>query len=165
MADLSGNPWNFVAADQAITAAITSIARNGVGSALITTTAPHGIVQDQFISVQQTTILGWRGGYRALAIPSTTTILVAIAGYQSLLANNGANGNVLTAAYMQEIEVTQMLWDGPAANAILSLTDLTGRTVWNPTAVTGGTLTYAKVFPIMGLVINALPNGTLQVSV
>lgn len=168
MADLSGNPWNFVTADVAVSAAISSIVRNGIGSALITTGAAHGIVQDQFISVQGTTIKGWRGGYRVLAVPSTTTLLVAIDPTQSLLANNGANGNVLTAAYMQLIEVTQMLWDGPAASAVLSLTDLSGRTVWNPTASAtagNGTLTYMKAFPIFGLVINALPSGTLQISV
>jgi hypothetical protein len=165
MADISGNPWNFVTADVALTAAITSITRNGSGSALITTTAAHGMVQDQYISVQGTTVAGWRGGYRVLAAPSTTTLLVGIAPQQSLLANNGANGNVLTAAYTQEIEVTQILWDSPTINGVLSLTDLSGRTVWNPTAVSGGTLTYAKVFPIAGLVINALPSGTLQISV
>lgn len=168
MADLSGNPWNFVTADVALTAAITSITRSGIGSALITTTAAHGMVQDQYISVQGTTITGWRGGYRIVAVPSTTTLLVNIALQQSLLANNGANGNVLTAAYMQLIEVTQMLWDGPAASAVLNLTDLSGRTVWNPTASAtagNGTLTYMKAFPIFGLVINALPSGTLQISV
>lgn len=163
--DLSGNPWNFTSADVATSTAITSIVRNNQGSALITVASTAGIVPDQFISVQGATPAGWRGGYRVLTVPSATTLLVGITPQQSSLANGGAVGNVLAAAYMQEVEVTQMLWDSPAAAGVLLLTDLTGRTVWNPTAVTGGTLTYAKVFPIMGLVINALPSGTLQVSV
>lgn len=166
--DLSGNPWNFVTGDVATTSAITSIVRNGQGSALITVASTAGIAVDAYISVQGTTVVGWRGGYRVLSVPTATTLLVAITPQQATLANNGANGNVLTAAYMQLIEVTQMLWDSPAAGAVLSLTDLTGRVVWNPTAsatVGNGTLTYMKAFPIFGLVINALPSGTLQISV
>lgn len=168
MADISGNPWNFVTADVAATSAITSITRNGFASALITVASTASFVQDEYISVQGTTITGWRGGYRILAIPSATTLLVGIAPQQALLANNGANGNIFSAAYMQLIEVTQMLWDGPAASAVLSLTDLTGRVIWNPTASAtagNGTLTYMKAFPVYGLVINALPSGTLQISV
>lgn len=166
MADLSGNPWNFTSADVATSSAITSIVRNNQGSALITVASTAGIAVDAYISVQGTTVIGWRGGYRVLTVPSATTLLVAITPQQSALANNGANGNVLTAAYMQLIEVTQMLWDTPTANAALLITDLTGRTVWAPTSpTTGGTLTYMKAFPIFGLVINTLPNGTLQISV
>ena len=166
MSDISGNPWNFTSTDAATSAAITSIVRNNQGSALITTTAPHGMAVDQYISIQGTTVTGWRGGYRILTVPSTTTLLVAITPQQATLANNGANGNVLTAAYMQLIEVTQMLWDTPVAAAVLLITDLTGRTVWNPTAPTaGGPLTYMKAFPVFGLVLNTIPNGTLQISV
>ena len=165
MADISGNPWNFVAADQALSAAITSIVRNNQGSALITTTAAHGMVQDQYISVQGTTIIGWRGGYRILNVPSTTTLLVGITPQQWLLANNGANGNVLTAAYMQLIEVTQMLWDQATTGSLL-ITDLTGRIVWNPASpALSGTLTYMKAFPIFGLVLNTIGSGLLQISV
>lgn len=165
MADISGNPWNFTSTDAAISAAITSIVRNNQGSALITTTAPHGMAVDQYISIQGTTVTGWRGGYRILAVPSTTTLLVAITPQQATLANNGANGNVLTAAYMQLIEVTQMLWDGATTGSLL-ITDLTGRIVWNPTSpALSGTLTYMKAFPVFGLVINTLGTGTLQISV
>lgn len=166
MADLSGNPWNLTVADVAVTTAITSIVRNNQGSATITVASTAGIVQDQYISVQGTTIIGWRRGYRVLNVPSATTLIVGITPDQWLLANNGANGNVLTAAYMQLIEVTQMLWDSPVANATMLLTDLTGRIVWNPTApTTGGAVSYMKAYPIFGLVVNQLPSGTLQISV
>jgi len=166
VAEISGNPWSFTSSDQATSASISSIVRNGQGSALITTSGAHGIAVDAYISVQGTTTeKGWRGGYRVLMVPSTTTLLVGITPQQSLLANNGANGTVLTAAYTQLIEVTQMLWDGPTAADVLSLTDLTGRLVWNPTAVTGGSYTYMKSFPIFGLVLNAIPSGKLQISV
>jgi len=163
--DLRGNPWTFTTADVATSTAITSIVRNNQGSALVTTTAVHGLANDNYISIQGTTILGWQKGYRVLAVPSTTTFLVGITPDQSLLANNGANGNVLTLIYRELIDVTQMLWDGPTSGGVLLVTDQFGRTVWNPTAVTGGSLTYMKAFPIDGLVLNAMPTGVLQISI
>jgi len=165
VADLTGNPWNFVSSDQATSTAITSIVRNGQGSALITVASTAGIAVDSYISVQGTTVTGWRGGYRVLMVPSATTLLVGITPQQSTLANNGANGNVLTAAYMQNIEVTQMIWDGATTGTLL-VTDLSGTTVWNPASPAfSGTLTYMKAFPVAGLVINTLSAGTLQISV
>jgi hypothetical protein len=165
MANLQGNPWNFTTADVAATAAISSIVRNGTGSALITTTGAHGLAANQFISVQGASPSGWNRGYRIETVPSTTTLLVKITEPQSLLANAGAAGNIYTMAYVGLIEVTQMLWDGPTAAGVLLLTDASGITLWNPTAVTGGSLTYMKAFPVNGLVINAMPTGVLQISV
>ena len=72
MAQISANPWFFTNADQATTAAVSSIANN-VGSILITTAGAHGIVQDQKFSVQGTA--SYNGSYRAIAVPSATTIL------------------------------------------------------------------------------------------
>ncbi len=160
--DLRGNPWSFVAADQATTTAITSIVRNGQGSALVTSTA-HGRLPDDYISIQGTTIQGWQKGYRVLAAPSANTFLVGITPDQFLLANNGANGNVVTLIYRELIEVTQMLWD--ATTGTLLVTDQFGRTVWNPTAGASGPATYMKAFPINGLVLNTIGSGILQISI
>lgn len=165
MSDKTGNPWNFTSTDQATSTAITSIVRNGQGSALITVASTAGIAVDQYISVQGTTVVGWRGGYRVLMVPSATTLLVGITPQQSTLANNGANGNVLTAEYMGNIEVTQMLWDGATTGSLL-VTDLSGTTVWNPSSPAfSGTLTYMKAFPVAGLVLNTITSGLLQISV
>jgi hypothetical protein len=165
MADLRGNPWNFLPADQAATASISSIVRNNQGSALITTSGAHGLTGNPFISVQGVTPQGWTGGYEVLAIPSTTTLLVPIQMPQTLLANAGAGGAIFVPAYMHEIEVTQMLWDNPTAGGTILLTDLKGVTLWTTTPVAGGTFTYMKCFPVFGLVINTLPTGLLQISV
>jgi hypothetical protein len=164
VSDLRGNPWTFTTADVATTTAITSIVRNGQGSALVTSTA-HGRALDDYISIQATTILGWQKGYRVLAVPTVNTFLVGITPDQYLLANNGANGNVVSLIYRELIEVTQMLWDGPTAADVLLVTDQFGRIVWNPTAVAGGSLTYMKAFPINGLVLNTMAHGILQVSI
>jgi hypothetical protein len=168
MADLRGNPWSFLTTDQAATASITSITRNGQGSALVQLAgALTGLAKDLYISIQGTTILGWQKGYRVIDLgTAANSFLVSITPDQFLLANNGANGAVFTLAYRELIEVTQMLWDSPTAGAVLSVTDQFGRLVWNPTAIdAGGSLTYMKAFPINGLVINALPSGKLQVSI
>jgi hypothetical protein len=167
VADIRGNPWNFTSADVSTSIAITSITRNGARSATVVATA-HGHAVGDYISIQNPSVSAWAGAYRIESVIDANTFTIRIEDWRSSLANAGAQGNVLSILFpqlAQIIEVTQMLWDGPAVNGVMLLTDVIGRTVWNPTAVTGGTLTYAKVFPISGLVINALPTGTLQVSV
>lgn len=168
MADMRGNPWSFTTSDQSTTKAITSIVRNGTGSATVTATA-HGHSQDDYISIQGATQAGWNKGYRILAVPTANTFLIGITPDQYLLANDGAVGNVLTLIYPELIDVTQMLWDGPTDGDVLSLTDQFGRLVWNPTAFNpsgkAGTLNYMKAHPINGLVINGLPSGKLQISI
>lgn len=167
MADIRGNPYSFVPADQSTSIAITSITRNGARSAQVAATA-HGHLTNDYISIQNPSVPQWAGAYRIETIIDANNFLIRIEDWRSSLANAGAQGNVLSILFpqlAQLIEVTQMLWDSPTATQTLLLTDVMGRTVWNPTAVTGGTLTYAKVFPISGLVINSLGSGTLQISV
>ena len=85
--------------------------------------------------------------------------------WKQSLANNGANGNVLTAAYLDMIRAEQILWDTVAAGTLL-LTNIVGNVVWNPTAAVGeGPYTYGKTYWITGLVINALPAGNVQITV
>jgi hypothetical protein len=170
MANLLANPWSFVAADQAATAAITSITRNGIASATVQLTGPlTGLAKNLYISIQGVTGAGltpWNGGYRIEDVGAVAnSFLVAIPLWKSNLGNVGAVGNVFTMAYPQDIEVTQMLWDNPTATQTLLVTDQAGNLVWNPVAITGGTLTYMKAFPIFGLVINTITSGTLQISV
>lgn len=167
MAQISTNPWSFTNADQATTVAISSIVSNG-NSALVTTAAPHGYVLQQAVSIQGTTTVGWVGGYRVLSIPSTTTYLIQTEQDQINLAANGASGNSLSAAYLPMIRCEQILWNNPTAAATLLLTDTNGNIVWNPTAGAAGTVgpyTYGKVYWIEGLVINALPNGNVQLTI
>jgi len=162
MAQIQANPWLFTNADQATTAAIASIVRNGEASALVTTTGAHGLLANAQISLQAlTTVPQWRGGYRIIAVPSATTFLIPIPGYKHLLANSGAEGNVLSVAYMDIIRCEQILWDQTSAGTSLLLTDVNGFTIWNPhTTVADAPYTYGKVFFVRGLVINTLPAGS-----
>jgi hypothetical protein len=166
MAQQVANPWSFTNADQATSVAITSIANNGA-SALVTTSGAHGLLANAPISIQGTTITGWRGGYKIQAVPSTTTFLIALPDYKQTLANNGANGNVLSAAYLDMIRAEQMLWDANSATTSLLLTDINGNIVWNPTPTAANDQpTSAKVWWIRGLVLNTIPaTSVIQITV
>jgi hypothetical protein len=166
MAQIQTNPWSFLPADQATSVAITSITPNGITSATVVTGSAHGFTLYENISIQGTTIVGWRGGYEVLAIPSTTSFIVAMEGWQALLAANGANGNVLTVAYPMKIRGEQITWQDTTASTQLTLTDVNGNPVWTQNSGTAdANYTYGKPFWFDGLVINALPNGTLLITV
>ncbi len=168
MADIRGNPWSFTSADQSTSIAITSITRNGVRSATVVATA-HGHAVGDYVSLQNPTVAAWAGAYRIESVIDANTFTVRIEDWRSALANAGAQGFVLSILFpqlAQLIEVTQMLWDNPTASTVLLVTDVVGRTVWNPqSAAAGGSLTYMKAFPINGLVLNTIGSGTLQVSI
>jgi hypothetical protein len=163
LANIQTNPWTFTNADQATSTAITSIVNNGA-SALVTATA-HGLVANQAISIQGTTVTGWRGGYKVQAVPSANTFLINVPDGKLTLANNGANGNVLTAAYLDLVRAEQLLWDTVGAGPLL-VTNIVGNIIWNPQAVAGqGPYTYGKTFFVEGLVLNTIPSGTLQITI
>ena len=163
MANIQTNPWTFTNADQAASVAITSIVNQGA-SALVTATA-HGLTANQAISIQGTTVTGWRGGYKVQAVPSANTFLINVPDGKLTLANNGANGNVLTAAYLDLVRAEQLLWDTTGAGPLL-VTNIVGNIIWNPQAVAGqGPYTYGKTFFVEGLVLNTIPSGTLQITI
>jgi hypothetical protein len=163
MSNRQTNPWTFTNADQALSTAITSIVNNGA-SALVTATA-HGLTTNQPISIQGTTVAGWRGGYKVQAVPSANTFLINVPDGKLTLANNGANGNVLTAEYLDLVRAEQLLWDTVGAGPLL-VTNLVGNIIWNPQAVAGqGPYSYGKTFFVDGLVLNTIPSGTLQITI
>ena len=162
--NIQTNPWTFTNADQAASTAITSIVKQGLGASALVTAAAHGLTENARISIQAT-LTNWNGGYRVRAVPSANTFLIDVPDWKRTLADLGAVGNVLTAAYLDMVRAEQMLWDTTGAGPAL-FTNIVGNIVWNPQAVAGqGPYTYGKVFFIEGLVINTLPSGTLQVTV
>lgn len=174
MANLWANPWYFTAADQAATAAVTSIVRNGFRSALVTTTAANTFTLNQGVSIQGQTaaLFPWNGGYRIEEIVSTTQFIIGIRDFQSTLGNVGATGNVFSTAYYGNlVYIEQLLWDvagtgtGPFS---LLITDVTGNPIWNPsfTIVSSMAYTYAKLREVNGFVLNTIPAGSVvQVTV
>jgi len=163
MAQIATNPWSFTSADVAVSVTITSIAGQG-NSALVTTSAAHGFTLYENISIQAVTGAGaiYNNGYKVLGIPSTTTFLVQTP--TPLFVTSGAVGSVYTVAYPYKIRCEQIQWS--AAAGTLTLTDTNGNLIW--TYTTPGAddyYTYGKVYWVDGLVINALPAGTLIMTV
>jgi hypothetical protein len=171
MAQIQANPWSFVAADIATpNVALTSIVNQG--ESLLVTSAAHGFAvgsSGQAISLQGAGIGAFAGGYRVLTVPSATTVLVQNQFKNRGLANTGATGNLLGAAYLDMIRAEQILWQPTVAGDTLKLTDVAGNIVWNPASAAAppiGPYTYGKVYWIRGLVINTLTGvGYIQITV
>lgn len=164
MAQIQTNPWSFLPADQAASVAITSIA--GLGASALVTTAAHGYVLYQNISIQGVTGAGaiYNGGYKVLGIPSATTFLIGLNIPRTVAS--GAVGNSLTVAYPDMIRCEQIQWSGAGAGDVLILRNTPGNLIWTYTAPTADAVyTYGKVYWVDGLVINALPSGTLLMTI
>src|SRR5713226_3289360 len=104
MAQIASNPWSFLAADQASTFALVSIVNQG--ESILVTSAAHGLTvgsSGQAISLQSGTIGNYAGGYRVVTVPSATTVLLQNQVRNRGLANTGATGNFVTAAYLDMI--------------------------------------------------------------
>lgn len=168
MAQIATNPWSFTSTDQASSVAISSIASVGYSS-LVTTGSAHGLSINQNVSLQGcTTTPAYDGGYKVLSVPSTTTFLIAQT--QPNLAANGANGSVLTVAYPFKVRIEQIQWSNPTSNTTLTITDTNGDTIWTYTSATvasgaSPSSTYGKVYWVDGIVLNALPNGTVLMTI
>jgi hypothetical protein len=162
MAQIAANPWSFVTADQASTFALVSIVNQG--ESLLVTSAAHGFTvgsSGQAISLQGGTIGAYAGGYRVVNVPSATTVLLQNQMKNRGLANTGATGNMVTAAYLDMVRAEQILWETATAGTLL-ITDVSGNIIWNPTAIAGmGPYTYGKVFWVRGLVLNAIPAASV----
>lgn len=165
MAQIQTNPWSFLPADAATTVAISSIVPNGV-SATVTTAGAHGYTLYQNVSIQGVTSTGaiYNNGYKVLGIPSTTTYLIQLP--HSGFPTTGAVGNSLSVAYPYNMRAEQIQWSAPASGDVLILTNTNGNLIWTYTAgANDAYYTYGKVFWVDGLVINALPSGTLLITI
>lgn len=174
MAQIQNNPWSFLGtADQGSTFALTSIVNQG--ESLLVTSAAHGFgvgTSGQAVSLQGGTIGAYAGGYRVQNVPSATTVLLLNQMKNRGLANTGATGNMVTAAYLDMIRAEQIYWQPNAGADVLLLTDVAGNIIWNPKVTQGATggsfgpYSYGKTFWVRGLVINTLPaSNYIQITV
>jgi|FreactcultuFSWF8_1027224.scaffolds.fasta_scaffold02648_3 hypothetical protein len=160
---IQANPWSFTSTDQATSVAISSIVASGF-SAVVTTGSAHGFVDWQAVSLQGVTdVPAYNGGYKIRLI-STTKFYINLT--QPNLATSTGHGNALTVAYLYKIRAEQILWNGSAAGTV-TLTDVFGNQVYTYTTSSADPEpnTYGKLYWFDGLVINALPNGTVQMTI
>jgi len=170
-AQIATNPWSFVNADQAVSKAISSIVSVGV-TALVTTSAAHGLADRAAVSLQGCTdVPAYNGGYKAFVL-NATQFYINLPNNISLAAN-GANGNALTVAYPStgipagtKCRIEQLVWQKAGSGDTLTITDTNGNPVWEQTAGSAdSTYTYGKLYWVDGLVLNALPSGIVLVTV
>ena len=161
MAQIQCNPWSFTPSDQAVSRNISSIV-NQTRSILVTTSAAHGFVEGDAVSLQGlTTVPRYRGGFRITAVPSATTLLIQ-SDYQFIaLPNSGAHGQILSAVYLDMVRAEQILWNNPALGNRLVLTDVIGNQVYSGVGAADppSPYTYGKLYWIRGLVIKEFSGG------
>jgi hypothetical protein len=160
---LQTNPWSFTNADQATSKSITSIAVDGF-VALVTITA-HGYTDRQWVSL--TGITGTNkvpnGGYQVLA-PTANNFYIQL--NVPTYTNSGAVGTAYTVAYAWKVRIEQLTWQNATISTTLTINDTNGNLVWTQTAgQADGTYTYGKLYWVDGLVLVAIPNGTVIITI
>jgi hypothetical protein len=163
MAQIATNPWSFTNSDVVAPVAITSIVSNGF-SALVTTGAAHGLTDWQWASLQGVTdVPAYNGGYRIRYV-STTKFYITLT--QPNLAASSGHGDVYVIAYPFKVRAEQILWNSSAAGTV-TINDVNGNLVWSYTTASADPEpnTYGKVYWFDGVVLAALPNGTVLMTI
>lgn len=185
--NIATNPWTFVSGD--VPAAITPVAAPngfvqqassgpGLAGVLLTTTAPHGLLVGQFITVINTTggrFLGW---YKVAAVPSATTALLQNLSsptsgqpFNTVLAGDGG-GSVLVNQIQQNVRAEDMsiqaLTAAPTAG-LLSILDRNGIVLWTAqlgAAAPAGSQNRGKLMWVDGITLQSIPaNWELLVTI
>src|ERR1700679_2712915 len=103
MSEQGQNPWSFTSAD-VLTATIAASPTGLVGAAggivTLTTTGAHGLstTVQQWVTIINPTLAGYKGFYKVLAVPSTTPATLYSENFrynQTLLAASGAGTMIL----------------------------------------------------------------------
>jgi hypothetical protein len=172
MAEQGQNPWSFTSAD-VLTATIAASPTGLVGAAggivNLTTTGAHGLstTVQQWVTIINPTLAGYKGFYKVLAVPSGTTATLYSENFrynQTILAASGG-GTMILNQWNQNIRAEDMSWlNGTAADEVIVLTK-DGNIVWDAIAPTTGNYSRSKPFWIAGMSIQKLPSGTLTVTV
>jgi hypothetical protein len=172
MSEQQQNPWSFTSAD-VLTATIAASPTGLVGAAggivNLTTTGAHGLstTVQQWVTIINPTLAGYKGFYKVLNVPSTTTATLYSDNFrynQTILAASGG-GTMILNQWTQNIRAEDMSWlNATSAGEAIVLTK-DGNVIWDAIAPTTGTYSRSKPFWIAGLSIQALPSGTLTITV
>jgi hypothetical protein len=172
MAEQGQNPWSFTSADvltATIAASPTGLISSAGGIVNLTTTGAHGLstTVQQWVTIINPTLAAYKGFYKVLSVPSTTTAILYSENFrynQTILAASGG-GTMILNQWNQNIRAEDMSWlNGTATNEIIVLTK-DGNVIWDAIAPTTGTYSRSKPFWIAGLSIQALPSGTLTITI
>ena len=172
MAEQGQNPWSFTSADvltATIAASPTGLVSSAGGIVTATTTAAHGLstTVQQWVTIINPTLATYKGFYKVLSVPSTTTAILYSENFrynQTILAASGG-GTLILNQWNQNIRAEDMSWlNGTSGGEVIVLTK-DGNVIWDAIAPTTGTYSRSKPFWIAGLSIQALPSGVLTITV
>jgi hypothetical protein len=181
--NLGSNPWSFTSADipSAITASASPngmVQQAALGAVLLTTTSAHGLSVGQIITYINDTNGRFQGCYMVVAVPSTTTALLANISsptsgqpFNSVIAASGG-GSVLLCRWNSMIrsEDISVLATGTPGATALTLLDRNGNVVWTfigvATAEGFAAQNRGKVMWIDGLTPQSIPtNCTVLITI
>lgn len=170
MAELQQNPWSFVPSDVVTStpaASPTGLISAAGGIVNLTTTGAHGLAVNQFITIINPTLAGYKGFYKVLVVPSGTTATLYSDSFrynQTILAASGG-GTVILNQWPVNLRAEDMSWlDATAAGECIVLTK-DGNVIWDAIAPTTGNYTRSKPYWVNGLSIQQLPSGVLTITI
>jgi hypothetical protein len=148
--NIATNPWTFVTADiptpSTPTASPNGLVQQGglgsgnLGAVLLTTTGAHNLSINQYITIIGTTGGRFVGWYKVIAVPTTTTALLANLSsptsgqpFNTVLAGDGG-GSVLVNQVQQNVRMEDISWQNVPVSATLILRDRNGLIIWQATS-------------------------------
>src|SRR4029077_5950157 len=168
--NISGNPWTFTSAD--VVTATPSASRSGLissagGIVALTTGAAHGLLANQYATVIGATNSAYNLFYKVLAVPTATTAKLFanslfITG--TILAASGG-GTIILVQYPYMIRGEDLSWQNATAAGELKLLDRNGNIIWDAIAPTTGNYSRSKPYWIEGIAAQAIPSGTVVLTV
>lgn len=182
--NISTNPWTFATAD--VPAPSTAAASpggmiqqglasqpNSLGGVLYTSTLAHGLVVGQFVTYISDTNGRFGGWYKVIAVPSTTTALLANLSsptsgqpFNTVIAPSGG-GSMLVNQVQQNVRAEDISWQGAAAGATLSLLDRNGSLIWTAlsTLAESSAQNRGKIMWVDGITLQTISSGTVLVTI
>jgi hypothetical protein len=156
--NIATNPWSFVSTDIASSTAAaspTGMIQQGaapneraLGSVLYTSTAPHNLLANQFVTYITDTNSRFLGFYRVIAVPTTTTALLqnlssptSGQSFSNVIAASGG-GTMLVNQVQQMVRIedisVQATVAAPTAGQLILL-DRNGNFSWDLWQLAAGT--------------------------
>lgn len=105
----------------------------------------------------------YNGGYKAFVLSTTKFYIMLVSPN---LATSTGHGDVYTVAYPYKVRAEQVLWNSASAGTV-TINDVNGNLVWSYTTASADPEpnTYGKIYWFDGVVLVAIPNGTVQMTI
>jgi len=168
--NIASNPWSFVSAD--VVTAAPSASPTGLissaGGVVAYSGAAFAPVPGNFVTIIGATNALYNGFYKVLAVGgggTTATLYSDKLRYAGTVLAASGGGTIIKNQYQNYVRAEDMYWLNATAASEAIVLDKNGNLVWDAIAPTTGNYSRSKPYWINGLTIQALPSGTLTVTV